>query len=191
LGAAALPGHYKLGFAHDTTNYPDVLRDASGRPFVLTGAPRAPHGGRNSAYLLADQMVHRSGNGPTNGLILLGGYVLSDRDTSQFSWFAFLGAIAPSPFAGRPHDNIGAVVAWAKISDPLSQTQALQAAGGLPLADHAIGVQSRETIAEARYEIALSKGLTLTPDIQYVIHPGAARTYPNAVIVGVQVKADL
>jgi len=120
----------------------------------------------------------------------MGGYVRSDRDTSQFSRFAFAGAIAPSPLASRPHDNIGAVVAWAKISDPLAETEALQAAAGLPLADHAVGVQSREIIAEARYEIALSKGLSLTPDIQYVIRPGAARTYPDATVVGVQLKAD-
>jgi porin len=190
FGAFQLPGHYKLGFAHDTSDYPDVLRDASGQPFVLTGAVPARHGGRNSAYLLADQMVHRSGKGPADGLILLGGYVRSDRDTSQFSRFAFLGAIAPSPLANRPHDNIGAVVAWATISDPFAETEELQAAAGLPLADHAAGVQSRETIAEARYEIALSRGLSLTPDIQYVIRPGAARTYPNATIVGLQLKAD-
>jgi porin len=190
LGAAELPGHYKLGFAHDTSDYPDVLRDASGQPFVLTGAPPAQHDGRNSAYLLADQMVHRSGKGPTDGLILLGGYVRSDRDTSQFSRFAFLGAIAPSPLAGRPHDSMGAVVAWAKISDPLIETQVLQAAAGLPLANDAVGVQSKETILEAEYEIALGKGLSLTPDIQYIVRPGAARTYPNATVVGLQLKAD-
>lgn len=189
-GAAKLPGHFKLGFAHDTSAYPDVLSDESGRPFVLTGAPPARHGGRNSAYLLADQMVHRSGKGDTDGLILLGGYVRSNRETSQFSRFAFLGAIAPSPLAGRPRDNIGVVVAWAKISEPLAETQSLQEAEGLPLADDAVGVQSRETIAEARYEIALSKGLTITPDVQYIIRPGAAQTYPNATVVGLQVKAD-
>jgi porin len=190
LGAEELPGHYKLGFAHDTTDYPDVLRDASGEPFVLTGATPSQHGGRNSAYLLADQMVHRSGAGPANGLILLGGYVRSDRDTSQFSRFVFLGAVVPSPLAGRPHDNVGLVLASAKISDPLVKTEILQATEGLPLADGAVGVQSRETIAEVRYEIALSKGLSLTPDFQYIIRPGAARTYPNATVVGVQVKAD-
>lgn len=190
LGAAKLPGHYKLGFAHDTSAYPDVLRDASGMPFVLTGAPPAEQEGRNSAYLLVDQMVHRTGGGPTDGVILLGGYVRSDRDTSQFSRFAFLGAIAPSPLAGRPHDNIGAVVAWAKIGDPLIETETLQAAADLPLADDAVGVQSRETIAEARYQIALGKGLTLTPDVQYIVRPGAARTYANATVVGLQVTAD-
>ena len=190
FGASGLPGHYKLGFAHDTSDHPDVLRDASGLPFVLTGAPPAIHAGRNSAYVLADQMVHRFGEGPTNGLIVLGGYVWSDRNTSQFSRFAFLGAIAPSPLAGRPHDNIGVVAAWAKISDPLVETQALQAAAGLPLAGQAVGVQSSETVVEARYEVALGKGLSLTPDFQYIIRPGAARTYPNATVVGLQVKAD-
>lgn len=190
VGAAGLPGHYKLGFAHDTSDYFDVLRDASGRPFVATGARPARRSGRNSAYLLADQMVHRSGDGPSDGLILLGGYVRSDRDTSQFSRFAFFGAIAPSPFPSRSHDNIGVVVAWAKISDPLAETEALQAAAGLPLADQAVGVQSRETIVEARYQIALDRGLRLTPDIQYIAHPGAARTFPNATAIGLQVEAD-
>lgn len=190
FGAARLPGHYKLGFAHDTSDYPDAYRDASGRPFMLTGDAPARRSGRNSAYLLVDQMVRRSGEGPSDGLILLGGYVRSDPDTSQFSRFAFLGALAPSPFAGRPHDNFGVVVAWAKISDPLARTEVLQAAAGQPLADEAVGVQSRETIAEARYEIAIGKGMTLTPDIQYIIHPSAARTYANATVVGMQLNAN-
>lgn len=189
-GAAALPGHYKLGYGHDSSDYADLLRDAAGRPYVLSGAPPARHAGRSSAYLLADQMVRRIGPGPQDGLILLGGYVRSDPDTSQFSRFAFLGALAPSPIPGRPHDNIGAVVAWAKIGEPLARTQALQAAAGLPLAEDAVGVQGHETVIEARYEIALGRGLSLTPDLQYVIHPGAAKTYPNATVVGLQVKAD-
>jgi porin len=190
LGAGALPGHYKLGFGHDSSDYDDLLRDAAGRPFVLSGAPPARRKGRSSAYLLADQMVHRAGPGPQDGLILMAGYVRSDPDTSQFSRFAFLGALAPSPIPGRPHDNLGAVVAWAKIGDPLAETQALQAAAGLPLADDAVGVQGHETVVEARYEIALGRGLSLTPDVQYVIHPGAATTWPDATLVGLQVKAD-
>jgi porin len=190
IGAAKLPGHYKLGFAHDTSRYPDVYRDGSGLPFVQTGAAPARRGGRNSFYLLADQMVKRSGEAPSDGLILLGGYVRSDRDTSKFSRFAFLGALAPSPFARRTHDNIGVVVAWAKISDLLARTEALQTAAGQPLADGAVAVQSFETIAEARYQIALRKGVTLTPDIQCIIHPGAARPKRSAMVVGIQLKAD-
>jgi carbohydrate-selective porin OprB len=29
------------------------------------------------------------------------------------------------------------------------------------------------------------------PDLQYVIHPGAAHTFSNALVLGVQVKAEL
>lgn len=190
LGQAELPGHYKLGFAHDTSDYPDLLRDTSGRPYVVSGAPPARHSGRSSAYLLFDQMVRRSGPSPTDGLILLGGIVRSDPDTSQFSRFAFLGAVAPSPFAGRPNDNVGLVVSWAKISPALTRTQTLQAAASLPLAQDAVGIQSHETVVEARYRIALGKGLSLTPDVQYIIRPGAARAYPNATVVGLQLKAS-
>jgi porin len=190
LGSKAMPGHYKFGLAYDTSRYPDVLSDAAGLPFVLTGAAPESHHGRGSVYLLADQMVRRFGKGPDNGLVLLGGYVRSDRDTSQFSRFAFLGAIAPSPLPNRPHDNVGAVVSWAKISPNLALTQVLQAQAGLPLADDAVGVQSDETIFEGRYDVALRPGLSLMPDVQYVVHPGAARTYPTATVLALQVKAS-
>ena len=191
FGADQLEGHYKIGFAHDTSNYPDLFSDMNGRSFVQTGNPPLQHDGRNSVYLLADQMLIRNGDGPENGLVLMGGYIWSDQDTSQFSRFAFAGLSDQGIIKSRPDDSFGVVVAWQKISPELSATQAIEASLGLPLSGKAVGVQSAETVIETRYDIAVTKGLRVMPDLQYVIHPGAARTFSNALILGLQVKADL
>jgi porin len=190
-GSSRLTGHYKLGFAHDTSNYPDLFEDEGGLAFAETGNPAAMHSGRNSVYLLADQMLYRSGQSPEDGLILMGGFASSDKSTSQFSRFAYLGLIDQGIIASRPDDSFGVLVAWQEISDKLTATQAIQAANGMALEKNAPGVQSHESLVEARYDIAISPGLDVMPDVQYVIHPGAARFFANALVVGLQIKASL
>ena len=39
FGPNALQGHYQAEFWDDTAGGPDVLLDATGRPFALTGLP--------------------------------------------------------------------------------------------------------------------------------------------------------
>jgi len=190
LGAQALPGHYKAGFAYDTSNYDDKYLDAAGRPFAVSGAPPRRHDGRHSFYLLADQMIARHGDGGENGLILMGGYVHSAPSTSQLSSFAFAGLVDQGPIPGRPDDSAGLVIAYAGVSDPLRATERLQSARGLPLEGGAPGVQSHETILEARYAIAAAPGVEVMPDVQYLIHPSAAHRYPNALALGLRLSAN-
>jgi porin len=63
-------------------------------------------------------------------------------------------------------------------------------ANDIPLAKDAVSAQSDETIIEARYNISIDKGLSVMPDLQYVIHPGAGRTYDNALVLALQIKTD-
>jgi len=191
FGTDQLEGHYKIGFAYDTTNYPDLYTDVNGLPLAQTGDAPALHESRSSYYLLGDQMLIRNGNGPENGLVLMGGFTWSDEDTSQISRFAFAGITDQGIIPSRPDYSFGIVVAWQKVSPALASTQRIEAASGLPLAKEAVGVQSDETIIEARYNIAVLQGLGFMPDLQYVIHPGAAHTYPNTWVLGFQLKADL
>jgi porin len=191
FGSDQLEGHYKIGFAHDSSSYPDLFRDAGGRAFATTGNPPREHGGRDSFYLLADQMLMRNGDGAENGLVLMGGYVWSTESTSRLSRFAFAGLNDQGIIPSRPDDSFGLLVGWQKVSNALSATQEIEASRGLPLSGDATGVQSDEAVIEARYEIAVSKGLGVMPDVQYVIRPGATRTYKNALVLGLQIKADL
>jgi porin len=191
FGPDQLEGHYKLGFAHDTSNYPDLLSDINGFPFAQTRNTPLEHSGRDSLYVLADQMLSRHGEGPGNGLVIMGGYVWSDEATSQFSRFSFLGLSDKGIISDRPDDSLGLLIARETISNELIATQEIEASNGIPLSKMAVGVQSDETVIETRYDISVEQGLSIMPDLQYVIHPGAARTYPDALVIGLQLKADL
>jgi carbohydrate-selective porin OprB len=43
-------------------------------------------------------------------------------------------------------------------------------------------------VLEGTYNIHIAPGLHVQPDVQYIINPGAAGQYPNAVVLGVQVS---
>jgi porin len=191
LGPSALPGHYKAGFGRDSSNYPDNFLDAQGRPFVTSGNPPRRHGGRHSFYLLADQMLRRNGEGGTDGLVLLGGYVHSAPSTSQLSDFAFAGLLDQGLIPSRPDDSAGLIVAYARVSDSLAATQRLQSAAGLPLASDAPGVQSSEVIVEGRYSVAVAPGVTVMPDVQYLVRPSAAAKRRNATALALRLSVNL
>ncbi|MET0484254.1 MAG: carbohydrate porin, partial [Candidatus Rokuibacteriota bacterium] len=44
-----------------------------------------------------------------------------------------------------------------------------------------------ETVIEANYQFALTGGLSIMPDVQYVIRPGGVRGVGNAFVLGAQV----
>jgi porin len=44
-----------------------------------------------------------------------------------------------------------------------------------------------ETVIEANYQFALTGGLSIMPDFQYVIRPGGVRAVGNAFVLGAQV----
>ena len=180
FGSDKLNGHYKIGFTTDTSNYEDLLYDAHGVPFLISGRPPARHGGRHSAYLLADQMVARNGKGPENGLVLLAGVTASDRTTSKISRYAFVGVRDQGLIASRPDDVAGILVAHAHISDRLTAEQVLS--GDSP--------QTAEWVVEGMYRIAVADGLTISPDIQYLVHPNAQKSIRSALALATRVEIN-
>ena len=137
------------------------MYDATGVPFPISGNPPAKHGRRHSIYLLADQMLHRKGKGPENGLVLLGGVTASDKATSQVSRFEFAAVRDHGLIASRPDDVAGVLVAHANISDRLTAKQEL---AGDP-------VQTGEWVVEGMYKVAVTNGLSSSPAVQYLIPP--------------------
>jgi porin len=45
-----------------------------------------------------------------------------------------------------------------------------------------------ETVLEANYQIRVTGGVTVTPDLQYVIRPGGSSALGNAVVLGSQLQ---
>lgn len=87
--------------------------------------------------------------------------------------FWSLGAVWSGPIAGRPRDALGFGVA-----------QAVK--GGDCKSAHP-GSSATETLFEAYYTIKLAEWLSVTPDVQMILDPGAVRENDPAVVAGVKV----
>ncbi len=187
LGADRLPGHYKLGFAYDTSPYPDLLEDdATG-----TAAPVKTVGGRKTFYILADQMLFRHGQAADDGLIALGGYVHNDGQTSVFQDYGFAGLLDRGAIRSRPKDTIGVLFAYVQVSNQLGTTEQLLTGLGEPLtAQSATGVQSHELVFEANYGIHAAPGVSLMPDFQYIVRPNAQSTIADAAVFGLKTNVQ-
>ena len=184
LGQAELQGHYKAGLALDTSNYPVV------------GLSSRRDGERLSWWLLADQMLVRTGKNGTDGLVLLAGWSHSSGRTTALSDFGFAGVAARGLVKGRPGDVFNLLVGHGGVSDRLTAAQRAAAASGQPLptgfptlagsfgaAAVAPGIQTSHDFVEVNYGFKLRPGLTVTPDLQYLWRPGATRSVPDALVV--------
>jgi porin len=181
---ANLPGNYKLGWMYDTSSYPDLFESQFGGPIAVTGGPGREHRGRPTGYAVFDQMLARHGKGPTNGLTLFGGFVATDARTFKLAQLSFLGLSDEGPFAARPKDVAGLLVAHTEVSHELTHTEELQQALAEPLTGGVDGIQRTEWVVEANYAFHVRDGLSVMPDLQWVRWPGAVRQHGDAVVLG-------
>jgi porin len=174
---------------YDTSSHPDLSASS-------TGAVGRTRPGGPTLYVLADQMVWRTGPNGTDGVIPPAGYTHADPRVSVIEQLVFGGVLARGIFPGRPQDTIGFQTTWFKASKQLTATQELQSALGQPLMSGLGGVtappgiQGHETNLEAVYDIHAATGLHVEPCIQYIIRPDAVRHYPNATVLALQVTVD-
>ena len=179
IGPNKLPGHYKLGFAYDSTSYnqiPSTLAQlASGMPGT---------GNKVQFWALFDQMLVRFGPGAIDGVVLFGGYTHGDPSLVLFADQYFLGALIRDFWQYRPQDNIGLLFSRTGVSGKLGKAQALDIALGLPILGGATGIQTNSDIFEAHYGIHVYNGVDFEPTFQYYIHPNAQTNIPNAAFFG-------
>lgn len=186
-GEDALPGHYKLGGWYEGGNYDSLLYDVNGNAAVLSGQPAATSGGKTGMYMLLDQMVWKEPGTEDQGLTPFVSVLWApDDDTNQMPLFINGGAIWKGLIPGRDDDKLGFGVVHGQYSEVLQQQQRLARQAGLRTA----APQTSETVLEWNYTIAAAPWLHIIPDVQYVINPGAASEYDNAVVLGTQISID-
>lgn len=188
LGPQRLPGLYKIGGSYDTSPLSDWYTAINGLPLPLTTAPPR-QSERSSFYALGQQQIWRPDSDSGRGVTVVAGYEYNSPEVSLFEHFAFLGVVDVGPLPWRPGDQVGFEAAYGRVSPVLTQVQQLQFGLGLPLSNGAPGVETDEIILEANYHIKLYPGLYVMPDLQYVIRPSAASTFPNAWVAGFRVSA--
>ena len=154
---SGLPGQYSFGGYYDSNKFSSLSR------------PNSTESGTYSIYALFQQMVYRDGEaGSLKGLTVWGATVLAPKSkVNIMPYFVGGGLSYQGLFSGRDNDIVSAGVIWGTFSRYIPRTTA-------------------ETVIETNYQITLTRWLSITPDIQYVIRPSGRSAIKNALVLGTQ-----
>lgn len=191
LGRDRLTGHYKLGGYIDTSDHPDPFTAQDGTPILLSHRPARIERQRGAWYVGADQMVLRYGKAKDQGLILFGiaGWDMGASLPAQSQYT--VGIISQGMFPARVTDAISLFWSWQNVNRKITRLQEMQADLGYETLHGGVRMpQASFQVVELTYTAFLTRGLKILPDLQYVIHPDATRTYPNALEAGFRLLAQ-
>ncbi|MBW2269314.1 MAG: carbohydrate porin [Deltaproteobacteria bacterium] len=146
LSALALPGTYRLG----------SFVDGSSRERFGTGRSDRGHWG---AYLSFDQLAYREGAKGEEGLGLFARFGYADPDVNRIEWFWSVGFQYLGLLPRRGEDALGMGM--------------YQTIGSRHYRDAVDPRFRKETGIELYYRISPYPWLALTPDLQYIVDPGA------------------
>jgi porin len=158
---SGLPGRYRVGGYYDSNEYASLTN------------PARRQTGNHGIYLLGEQMVYREGGAGSNqGLSLFGGVIYAPQERiNTLPWFVSGAASYRGLVPGRDRDTTAFAMYYGGFSRDLPD-------------------QTYELLFEWTYAIALSRWLTIQPDVQYVVNPGGRSSVGNAVVVGVQLAVE-
>jgi porin len=128
------------------------------------------HRGSSGFYALIDKLLYRDPSRPERKL---SGFVqagFGDYLVDRFGAYLGTGLTAVGLLEGRPTDELGIGLAYARNGSHYMSAQRMQ---GLP-------VTNAETAVELTYLIQVNSWLALQPDLQYVIRPNTTTAIPNA-----------
>ena len=183
FGADKLPGHYKLGFAYDTSRQNNFFANTvSAQPGLQ--ALQSNRSGNTQVWALVDQMLLRNGPGATDGIVALGGFIHNDPNNSPYAEEYIAGLLGGNFWAARPKDIVGVLLSYNTVSGRLGKGQALEEEFGLPFSNSATGIQTHETIVELNYDIHVYRGVNFEPDFQYIFRPNAQANIHDATVFG-------
>lgn len=192
-GKNDLIGHYKFGFAYDTSSYPVWGSGLNGKKITeMNGSDQRWKRGRDVEWLLLDQMIHRNGPGDLNGIIGYVGFVHSNPLTFQRQNQVMVGMIDTGFWKARPMDAFGVLFIHQIMSGKMRDAQRYNLAQGFPIENigSATGIQTSETTLELTYIIHVYRGVRFQPDFQYEIHPNAQKNIKDAAFLGFKSRVD-
>jgi len=164
-----------IGAWRFTARFDDVsATDAAGDPLRRSG--------NRGIYMLGERMIYREPGRPEQGLAVYARLGFADSDVNQFSNYIGAGAVYTGLLPGRDEDRLGLALAVARNGEPFKD--ALRAAGAR--------VFDQEIIIELTYRAEVTPWLTLQPDIQYAMNPGAGANgdLDDALVVGLRFELN-
>lgn len=176
------PGALKLGAWGHTADFPDLRFDAAGQPVATSGLAAAMHHGNAGGYAVLEQSLWSAPSREGAGIACWSRLAAAPADRSPYAWVGEAGLRWTGPLAGRDADAIalGWVGAFASPDARDAVRDANAADGGSrPLAGH-------EGVLEAAWQWRIGAHASVTPDLQWIQHPGATAATANATVVGLR-----
>ena len=161
-GESGLPGQCTLGGFYDSNSVSSLSN------------PNATESGTYGFYGLVQQMVYRAGGASSQqGLTVWGEAAFAPKArVNPMPSFVGGGMSYQGLVPGRGSDIASVGVIAGMFSHFIPQTTA-------------------ETVLEANYQITVTRWLSVTPDLQYIIRPSGSSAISNAVVLGVQLAMTL
>ncbi len=162
------PGNYKVGLYFSNGSYAP-FSDGSNLANVY------------GFYLLADQMVYQESANPDQGMFLWSAFTVAPQQLiAQLPFFVSGGVQYVGLIPERDKDRAIFGVAYGRYSQDLASRQA-----SLKQPQ-----ETYELVLEWSYQIQVNSWLTVQPDLQYIVNPGAAGTLQNAWVLGAVVNVS-
>jgi len=102
------------------------------------------------------------------------------NDTNPMPWYFNAGLVYEGLFRGRPRDTTGLAVTSGWFGDEVNFARRTDA---LPEKDY-------EAVIELNYRFVLGRGISIQPDIQYIIRPAGTDEIDNALAIGAKVSVN-
>jgi porin len=191
-----LPTTYKFGFWYHSGHFADQRRDNAGMPLASPAGSAVPRDdvGDYAFYGVADQVLwHRPGK-PGQGIGAFLRVMAGPGDRNLANLMVQGGVNWRAPLASRPDDQAGLAVSYLGISPAARAfSRDLVRFGGA-----ARPFDDSETVIEATYQAQVTNWLTLQPDAQLVLNPGAGipgssgrASLPDALVLGLRLTVKL
>jgi len=189
--AVGLPAIYKLGAWYSSARFADQFYDINGLPLAAPGSSGIPrsHSGDFAIYGIVDQMIWRRSGTTDQGIGAFLQVMGSPGGYNVSNLFIEGGINWKGPFAGHDKDIAAFGVSYLGISPAARRF----AASVISLTGSGSPYSSNETVFEATYLYQATTWLSLQPDAQYVINPGAGiptseshTPLKNAFVLGVR-----
>jgi porin len=166
-------GRYRavIGYWRYTAQFDDILATArAGHP--VRG------GGNDGVYMTLERRfvpVDQQTDSGLRGWLRLG---FANDHYNPLDHFFGGGLVYTGPFKRRAEDQVGIAFGWAHFGKPYRRAGALK---GNPSLNFELSI-------EGTYRAVVNRWLTLQPDLQYIVNPGAVPGRRNALLFGLRTQ---
>lgn len=177
VGRGRQPAPYRaklaLGVWHYTGDFIRLRDDPDSIQEIRTGS--------TGVYALLEHALRPEGRNPGQGLSGFLRVGWADPEVNRIAGYAGGGIVYDGLIPGRDHDRLGLGFAAAFLGDPARE--------GASAAGRAS--DAAEITLELTYLGSILERLTVQPDVQYVINPGAEPRLSNALVLALRFQATL